>query len=83
VHRNDTLRFIMDLSKYYDFRKILLKGEKKFAASFTLLMPCVSYSYKQDFEVDPQDNVLKPIYYQLSLPKKQDLDSMRVHFEIP
>jgi hypothetical protein len=74
------LDFTINLSKFYDFSKVH-KGTS-LSLAYSSYLPAVSLDCKQIFEKDTIDNKVKPVYYDLALPKNQFIDSMRVQFLI-
>jgi len=75
-HQN--LSCTVNLSRFYDFSEV--KKGTKLSLAYAIFLPAVSLDYKQLYEIDSVDNKMKPVYYDLTLPKKQDIDSMRVKF---
>ena len=75
-HQN--LSYTVNLSRFYDFSEI--RTGTKLSLAYAMDLPAVSLDYKQLYEIDSVDNKMKPVYYDLTLPKKQDIDSMRVKF---
>lgn len=75
-HQN--VSYTVNLSKYYDFSDV--KKGTTLSLAYGIFLPAVSLDYKQLYEIDSVDNQMKPVYYDLALPKKQDIDSMRVKF---
>lgn len=78
----DSLKFETNLAKYYKFGSSLLVDNKDFAATFSILLPVVSYDYKQVLELDTLEGKQKPLYYHITLPRSSDIDSMRVYFKV-
>lgn len=77
------INFTLNISKQYDFSSLLKLGERSFAISSDIDMPAVDRNFKQIYKLDTIDNTMKPLYYLITLPQKNDIDSMRVYFTIP
>lgn len=78
LYPEETIAFKIDLYDYYDFGKGNINSTFLIAPSGYL--PAVSPDYKQVTEKDSLDGNYKPVYYDITLPKKISIDSMRIEF---
>ena len=77
---NEPLSFRINLFDFYDFQNI--KDSSVCMLTPNSYLPAISSDYKQLLEKDSVSNEYRPVYYSISLPRKQSVDSMRIPFKI-
>ncbi|HLP35641.1 hypothetical protein [Lacibacter sp.] len=81
LHGGETVAFQVNLSDWYHFKSSYSGQTFKVVPSIS--NPLVSGDYKQQYEKDSVDGQMKPVFCHIMLPKKSDVDSMRVKFVLP
>lgn len=81
LNPKDSLKLELNLYSFYDFVEYLKTGDSVFYAYPDITMPLIKNSLRV-FQVDPGDNILKPVSFIVSLPYKHDPDSSRVIFTV-
>lgn len=81
LHSGETVVFKVNLPDWYNFRHE--KSGEVFKIVPSVSLPYINFSYQQQYEKDSLGGQMKPVFYHLTLPEKNDIDSMRVSFTIP
>jgi len=79
---NQTMEIESNIAHIYEFKNYLNKGLRNFKISYMMSFPFITKE-RQVSELDSVDGKLKPVYYVVGLPEKDDPDSMRVEFKVP
>jgi hypothetical protein len=79
---HEVINLKTNLARYYDFNEFVAKGDKSFFIAPDILLPAVSFDYKHSVKLDSADQKEKLLYYQVTLPHRDDIDSMRVYFKL-
>jgi hypothetical protein len=80
LHSGETISFKTNIAQSYDFGKYKAGDEFNIVPSIT--NPYVSFDYKQVYEIDSVDGLKKPVYYYITFPRHENIDSMRLKFKL-
>jgi hypothetical protein len=79
---HETLKTEVNIARKYNFEEFRKKGMNEFAISYINLFPLIKNNI-QIITADSTDKQEKPTFIIVSVPQKQNPDSMRVFFKIP
>jgi hypothetical protein len=80
LHSQETVLFKINIAKFYDFESF--DSGEEFRLVPAIAYPDVSFDYQQVFETYSAD-IKKPVFYFITLPTNDNIDSMRVKFKLP